>query len=291
MMGEGEKERMMTSEIRRVGFVGLGSLGAAQVRELAKLPLELVVHDVRPEAMAEFDGRAELAADIAETGRGTDIVAIAVQNDAQVDACADALLPVMKRGAVLMLHSTIRPATVIALAERAAAVGVEVLEAPVTRTEATRDGPFVYCITGGSEDLAERLAPIIAAFATDQVHAGPFGSAMALKTCNNLVSWGAVLATIEAIAIAEGAGVPVDKLLKVMTRNRLLTPAAGVFLAYRSDPGDAVRRASIAVQGTIAEKDVKLAQALAAGAGVEAPLAEKAAPLIRDLLVAISKSE
>ncbi|WP_443019091.1 NAD(P)-dependent oxidoreductase [Sphingomonas sp.] len=281
---------MMASDIKRVGFVGLGSLGAAQVRELAKLPLELIVHDVRPEAMAEFEGRAQLAGDIAEAGRGSDVVAIAVQNDEQVDACADALLPVMKRGAVLMLHSTIRPATVIALAERAAAVGVDVLEAPVTRTEMTRDGPFVYCITGGSEALAGRLATIIAAFATDQVHAGPHGSAMALKTCNNLVSWGSVLATIEAIAIAEGAGVPVDKLLAVMTRNRLLTPAASVFLAYRSDPGDAVRRASVAVQGTIAEKDVKLAQALAAGAGVAAPLADKAAPLIRDALVAISKS-
>jgi hypothetical protein len=79
-------------------------------------------------------------------------------------------------------------------------------------------------------------------------------------------------------------------LLAVMTRNRLLTPAASVFLGYRSDPGDAVRRASIAVQGTIAEKDVTLAEALAAGAGVEAPLARKLAPLIRDALIAISKS-
>ncbi|MDB5699101.1 MAG: hypothetical protein JWN69_1905 [Alphaproteobacteria bacterium] len=280
----------MTGEIRRVGFIGLGSLGADQARELAKLPIELVVHDVRPAAMAAFEGRALLAQDVAEVGRGSDAVGIAVQDDRQVDSCADALLPVMKRGAVLLIHSTIRPSTVIALAERAAAFGVDVLEAPVTRTEMTRDGPFVFCITGGSEALAARHATLIDAFATDHLHAGPLGSAMALKTCNNLASWGSVLASLEAVALAEAAGVPVDKLLTVMKRNRVLTPAAAMFVGLRSDPGDAARRTAIAVQGAISEKDLKLAQALAADFGGEAPLASAAAAMIGDVLVAISKS-
>ena len=64
------------------------------------------------------------------------------------------LLPAMKRGAVLVIHSTIAPATATTIAARAEALGIDVLDAPVTRTGMSKDGPFVYCVTVGSEEVA-----------------------------------------------------------------------------------------------------------------------------------------
>src|SRR5690606_7842619 len=102
------------------------------------------------------------------------------------------------------------------IAERAAAVGVEVIDAPVTRTEMTKDGPFVFCMTGGDEALAARVQPVLDAFSTNTMHIGPLGSAMALKICNNLVSWCGIMLGIEVADVAEASGVPMDKLLTVM---------------------------------------------------------------------------
>ena len=66
--------------------------------------------------------------------------------------CADALLPVMPEGSMLMIHSTISPDLVLALATEGAARGVEVIDAPVTVTRyGVADGPFVCAMIGADE--------------------------------------------------------------------------------------------------------------------------------------------
>ena len=214
----------MTDSIRKIGFIGLGSMGGDQARELAKLPLDLTVYDVFPDALAKFEGRAKLAASIAEVGEDADAVGICVRDDTQVLECVDALLPVMKRGASLLIHSTIKPKTAQQIAERAATVGVDVIDAPVTRTEMTKNGPFVFCMTGGDEAVAARVQIVLDAFSTNTMHIGPLGSAMALKICNNLISWCGIMLGVEVANVAEASGVPMDKLLTVMKRNGNLTP-------------------------------------------------------------------
>src|SRR3546814_11453517 len=113
----------MAEAIRSVGFIGLGSMGGDQARELAKLSLPLTVFDVSPKAMERFEGKATLASTIAEVGENCDVVGICVQNDEQVLQCVEPLLPTMNPGSVPLIHSTIRPATAQAIAPRAAEIG------------------------------------------------------------------------------------------------------------------------------------------------------------------------
>lgn len=280
----------MVDDIRKIGFIGLGSMGGDQARELAKLPQQLTVFDVAPAALARFEGRATLARSMAEVADDADIVGICVRDDAQVGECVDQALPAMKPGSVLLIHSTIRPQTAIAIAARAAAGGISVIDAPVTRTEMTKDGPFVFCMTGGDEAIATKIKPVLDAFATNTMHVGPQGSAMALKICNNLVSWGEIMIGIEAANLAEASGVPMDKLLTVMKRNGVMTPPMAGFIAFRNDPGDAERRAFFASQGGIGEKDLSLAEALAAEAGTTAPITSHIRGIVRGGIVAISES-
>jgi 3-hydroxyisobutyrate dehydrogenase-like beta-hydroxyacid dehydrogenase len=63
-----------------------------------------------------------------------------VQDDRQVNECIEPLLAAMKRDSVVLIHSTVRSATVRDIAGRAAAKGIHVMDASVTRTEMTDDG-------------------------------------------------------------------------------------------------------------------------------------------------------
>lgn len=256
----------MVQAIGSVGFIGLGSMGGCQARELAKLSLPLTVFDKFPASMEPFRGKATLAGSIAELG-GCDVVGICVQDDKQVTECFDELLPAMKPGSVILVHSTIRPATAKALAERAAAVGVELMDAAVTRTEMTNDGPFVFCMLGGDEATMARVQPVLDAYSTNTMLVGPLGSAMGLKICNNLVSWCQIELGLEAMDLAEAAGVPIDKLITVMQRNGVMTPPMNGFIAFRNNPGDQTRRDLMAVQAGIGEKDLTLAHELGEAVG------------------------
>ena len=224
----------MTAQVRSIGFIGLGSMGGDQARELAKLPISLTVFDAFDGALQRFAGRATLATKIADLGH-CEVVGICVQDDKQVNACIDELLPAMQAGSVILIHSTVRPATVIAIAERAAAQGIDVIDAPVTRTEMGNDGPFVFCMQGGDEAVKTRVQQVLDAFSTNTLHVGPLGSAMALKICNNLVSWCEIMLGLEAVDLAEAAGVPIEKLLTVMQRNGVMSPPMKGFIGFRND--------------------------------------------------------
>ncbi|MFM6831944.1 MAG: NAD(P)-dependent oxidoreductase [Novosphingobium sp.] len=256
----------MAQDIGSVGFIGLGSMGGCQARELAKLALPLTVFDKFPAAMEPFRGKATLAGSIADLG-GCDVVGICVQDDKQVTECFDELIPAMKPGAVILVHSTVRPATAKALAERAAAVGVDLMDAAVTRTEMGNDGPFVFCMLGGSEATMARVQPVLDAYSTNTMLVGPLGSAMGLKICNNLVSWSQIMLGLEAMDLAEAAGVPIDKLITVMQRNGVMTPPMNGFIAFRNNPGEQSRRDLMAVQAGIGEKDLTLADELGEAVG------------------------
>lgn len=280
----------MDKSIAKIGFIGLGSMGGDQARELVKLPQQVTVFDVFAPAMAVFEGRAVLAGSMAEVGDDADVVGICVRDDAQVNECVDQVLPAMKSGAILLIHSTVRPQTAIAIAERAAHQGIAVIDAPVTRTEMHKDGPFVFCMTGGDEAVAARVQAVLDAFATNTMHVGPQGSAMALKICNNLVSWSEIMIGIEAADLAEASGVPLDKLLTVMKRNGVMTPPMQGFLGFRNDPGDAAQRAFFASQAGIGEKDLSLAEALARDAATAAPIATHIRSLVKGGILAICEA-
>jgi 3-hydroxyisobutyrate dehydrogenase len=278
----------MTQAIGSIGFIGLGSMGGGQARELAKLALPLTVFDKFPAAMEPFRGKATLAASIAELGH-CDVVGICVQDDKQVIDCCDELIPAMQPGSVILVHSTIRPATAKALAERAAASGVELMDAAVTRTEMTNDGPFVFCMLGGDATTMVRVQPVLDAYSTNTTLVGPLGSAMGLKICNNLVSWGQIMLGLEAMDLAEAAGVPIDKLITVMQRNGVMTPPMNGFIGFRNNPGNQINRDLMAVQAGIGEKDLTLADELGEAVGKPSAIGAQVKDYIKQAIIAVCR--
>ena len=256
----------------KVGFIGLGSMGYGQAMLLAKSEHELAVFDAFPAAIARFEGVARLATSLADVAKDADVIGVCVRDDAQVNECADGLIPAMKADSVLLVHSTVNPKTMIALAERGAARNIHVLDASVTRTIIAQDAPFVFCMLGGDEAIVKRVQSVLDAYSTDTIIAGPIGAGMAMKIANNLVSWSQIMIGLEAFEMAEAAGVSTDKLLTVMTKNGVLTPPMGGFIKMRASRGEKATADIIESQSPVGEKDLSLAEYVAKEAGVSTPI-------------------
>lgn len=247
-----------------LGFIGLGSLGGRMASRLAPLG-DLTVHDHHPERMRELDGRARAVDNVAEVGRAADVVGVCVRSDRQVRGCLDELLPAMKPGGIVMVHSTISPDSVREVVAQATAAGVGLIEAPITVTRLdAAEGPFVFTLTGGEPGLVDEVRPLIDAYSTDHLHVGPHGSAVSLKIINNLVTMSQIVIAEEAFRLAAMTSVPAGVLKRVMLGNGALTPAMSR-IADRSgeESPDLALRRNREVQATTGIKDLALAEELA----------------------------
>jgi 3-hydroxyisobutyrate dehydrogenase-like beta-hydroxyacid dehydrogenase len=267
----------------RVGFIGLGNMGHAQAAEIARGGFDLAVYDAWPQTLESFRGRARLAGSPAQVAHTADIVCVCVRDDEQVRAVIqgpEGLVSSIAPGALVLVHSTVSPATITAMAAATAERGAELIDAAVTRTRyGTAQGPFVLTMTAGDPALTERARPVLSTFSTQVVHAGPLGAGMALKITNNFVTWLHVLTIQQAFALAQAGSVEIEKLREVMTGNGNLTPVSrAVIDALVRDAGSMSeeRRAFAESQGKIGEKDLELALEFARAGGVNLSLARYA---------------
>jgi 3-hydroxyisobutyrate dehydrogenase-like beta-hydroxyacid dehydrogenase len=255
------------------GFIGLGDLGAAMAEVIGD---PLTVFDVNRAAMEPFGARACLAESVAQVGREATLIGLCVRNDDDVRAVVsgpDGLLSTAAPGTVIAVHATVRPTTIIELAELADRRGVSLFDAAVS------GGPHVArrrqqsCIVGGSAAVIERARPLLESFSSSIVHAGALGQGMVLKFANNLTTYMEMAAAVESYRLVEAAGIDPALLTKIMTANGNLTETMRLYVDYRTAnarellEGGPFRDVQAAVAG-LAEKDLGLAVEAGSRVGV-----------------------
>jgi 3-hydroxyisobutyrate dehydrogenase len=112
----------------------------------------------------------------------------------------------MAPGGVVVVHSTIAPASVIAPGEAAAERGLWLLDAPVSGGRAGALAGTMALMVGGAAVAIEAVRPVLAAFATNIVHVGPLGAGQSVKLINNGVSFANMVIVIEALRAARELG-------------------------------------------------------------------------------------
>ena len=266
----------------RVGFIGLGNQGKPIAAHLAPAGLQTWVYDIEPEPVEELvSGGAQAAASPRELGSEVDVVGICVPEDAHVRAVVfgdDGLLAGLAAGSVILVHSTILPETVEAVAEAASASGVAVLDACVTGGAARAESKQLTYLVGGAEDALEKARPYFEA-TTDipVIHAGELGNGAKLKLCVNLITYVQWAAAYESMALARAIGLPQAVLEEAGRSNGQLTDLMVNYLTTHKLPEEA--RKSDAFQGlmrghmAIGEKDLAWALQLARKSGVALPVA------------------
>jgi 3-hydroxyisobutyrate dehydrogenase-like beta-hydroxyacid dehydrogenase len=254
----------------KVGFIGVGNIGKPMAEQLAQPPFELTVFDVSSAATDAFADKAKVAASPAELGRDVEQVGICVRHDADVTAVvtgADGLLQTMRPGTIIAVHSTVRPATVKILAETAKAKGIHLLDAAVSGGPMGAAAKKLVTMIGGDAAQVARLRTMVEAFSGTIIHAGDTGMGMALKLCNNLITYMQLQAAIEGVGLAIAGGLDEKVLREVMANNGNLTTAMSQYLDFcATGPARMGQEAYMAFKEAtvgLAEKDLDFAIAFA----------------------------
>lgn len=265
-----------------VGVIGLGAIGDGVASSLVREGFPVVVCDVRAEATEPYRDRATVAGSPADLVRQSDVVVVAVVNDAQVHAVlsgADGGLAAADPDTTFIIVSTISIPCVEAIGAEAAALGVPVLDCGVTGGPSSAATGELVCMVGGDASAMERVRPVFDAIGSLTVAMGAFGSGLAAKLARNLVTYGSWLAAYEGQRLAEAAGIELSRLATVIKASDpriggastlMFRPTVAPF-TEDDDKGlvDAMRAAS-----QLAHKDLSAALQLAADLHIDLPLAE-----------------
>jgi 3-hydroxyisobutyrate dehydrogenase len=203
-----------------VGFVGLGRMGEPIAAQILAAGFDLMVFDLRDEPMAELARLgAKRARSLRELSEHSEIIGVAVVDDAQVEEILTSdsgLLQSGRRDSIIMIHSTIMPATARRLAQAGRAKAVTVMDAPVSGgEEGARQRQLCYMVGGGKEAL-ERVRPILATSAAHIFHMGELGSGATAKMILQVVVCINMLGAYEAELLADKCGIDFRALQEVL---------------------------------------------------------------------------
>jgi 3-hydroxyisobutyrate dehydrogenase-like beta-hydroxyacid dehydrogenase len=260
-----------------VGFVGLGNIGGAMA---SRLPYDqLLVHDVREEAAAPFVEKGARSGSLKELAVECDVISIVVLTDQQVRDVVAELLESATEGTVIAIHSTIETGTAGELAERAAARGVDVLDAPVSGgAMGAADGRLAVMV-GGAREPYERAKPVFQHWASLVAHMGPAGAGTQAKLARNLITFASYAVVAEASRLAEACGLDLGKLGAIVRHSDAITGGPSAVMVRRTTepfPVDDGLRPVFEHTRTLGEKDLSLALALGESLDVDLPLARLA---------------
>jgi 3-hydroxyisobutyrate dehydrogenase len=207
----------------KLGFIGLGVMGAPMAGHLAKAGHEVTVYNrTRSKAdawVAQHRGRA--AATPREAAAGAQIVFSCVGNDddlRQVTIGAEGAFHGMARGSVFVDHTTASAAVAVELEAAGRERGIACLDAPVSGGQSGAEQGILTVMAGGDPGAFELAQPVIAHYARAVTLMGPSGSGQKTKMVNQICVAGVVEGLAEGLAFALHAGLDAKKVLGVISK-------------------------------------------------------------------------
>jgi 3-hydroxyisobutyrate dehydrogenase-like beta-hydroxyacid dehydrogenase len=263
----------------KLGYIGLGNMGAPMAKRLVEWPGGVTVFDVRTEAMTPLaEAGATLADSVADVATA-DIISVTVLNDQQVRDVVGELAANAKPGTVIAIHSTISPETAVELAEQLAPQGIHIVDAPVSGGGGAAENGELAVMVGADREVYERIKPAFKQFASLVVHAGPPGAGTRMKLARTMLTFISYAAAGEAMKLADQAGISVQQLGRVVRHTDAQSGGPGAVIVRENsemlDP-DNFLYGPLAHARDLGEKDLTLALALGEAVGVELPMAEMA---------------
>jgi 3-hydroxyisobutyrate dehydrogenase-like beta-hydroxyacid dehydrogenase len=269
---------MAEGQAPKLGFIGLGNLGAPMAKRLVDWPGGLIVFDVRPDATTPFAEARVRVADAVGDVAAADIISVMVLDDEQVRDVVSELAPRVKRGNVIAIHSTINHQTAVELATELEPNGIHVIDAPVSGgVEAVKTGQLAVMV-GADREVYERVKPTFKQWASMVVHAGEPGAGTRMKLARNMLTFTSFAAACEAMQLAERAGLDVQAFSRVVRHTDAQSGGTGAMM-FRDDMSRPLAPDHFLYQPflhtrALGEKDLSLALGLGREVGVELPLAE-----------------
>ncbi|WP_420002968.1 3-hydroxyisobutyrate dehydrogenase [Arenibacterium sp. LLYu02] len=261
----------------KIGFIGLGNMGAPMAANLAKAGHEVTGFDMANVSVAGVT----LAGSAAEAAAGAEVVITMLPNGQILRAVANDILPVMTAGAAFVDCSTVDVDSARAVAEQAEAAGILAVDAPVSGGIGGAAAGTLTFMAGGSDAAFAKAAPLFEIMGQKAVHCGTSGAGQAAKICNNMILGVTMIATCEAFALADKLGLDRQKMFDVVSTSsgyswtmNAYCPAPGV---GPQSPADNGYKPGFAAELML--KDLRLSQQAADSADADTPMGQLAEAL------------
>lgn len=261
----------------KIGFIGLGNMGAPMAANLAKAGHAVTGFDM---ADVTVEGVTR-AASAVEAATEAEVVITMLPNGAILRSVAADILPVMPKGACHLDCSTVDVDSARAVAELAEGFGLQCVDAPVSGGITGAAAGTLTFMAGGSEPAFATAAPLFDIMGQKAVHCGAAGAGQAAKICNNMVLGVTMIATCEAFALADKLGLDRQKMFDVVSTSsgyswsmNAYCPAPGVGPQSPADNGYEPGFAA-----DLMLKDLRLSQDAARSADADTPMGQMAEQL------------
>ncbi len=264
--------------MERIGFVGLGTMGAAMAANLAKAGFSVTGWNRTPERAAGLaDQGITLATTPAEVAAASDIVVVCVSDTPDVEAVifgSGGIAEGAREGTLIIDCSTIAPSGSWDFAARLRERSLAMVDAPVSGGSEGAQKATLTIFVGGDAADVERARPVLAAMGKTITHVGPIGAGQAVKAVNQVILAGTYLGVAEGIVLAIRAGLDVEQVVEALgggaAQSWVLANRSGRMLANEYPLGFKV---------ALHRKDLAIALDLAGQLGAVLPVTALAAQL------------
>lgn len=266
----------------KIGFIGLGNMGAPMAANLAAAGHDVAGFDV---AQTTADG-VSVAASAAAAATGRDVVITMLPNGDILRLVAAEIIPVMDTGCGFVDCSTVDVDSARAVAADADAAGLLPVDAPVSGGVGGAVAGTLTFMAGGSAAGFALADPLFGIMGQKAVHCGDSGAGQSAKICNNMILGATMIVTCEAFALADRLGLDRQKMFDVVSTSsgyswtmNAYCPAPGVGPKSPSDndytPGFAAE---------LMLKDLRLSQQAAGSVDADTPLGAAATALYEEFV-------
>jgi 3-hydroxyisobutyrate dehydrogenase len=261
----------------KIGFVGLGNMGAPMAVNLANAGHEVVGFD----PVTAIPAGVTKAQTAQEAASGADVVITMLPNGDIAHSVASDILPVMTRAAVLLDCSTIDVASARAMDQLAQDHGIGFLDAPVSGGVGGALAGTLTFMVGGSDSSFATARPLFDIMGQKSVHCGAAGNGQAAKICNNMILGITMIGTCEAFALADKLGLDRQAMFDVVSTSsgyswtmNAYCPAPGI---GPQSPADNDYKPGFAADLML--KDLRLSQQAAIDVDADTPMGAAATAL------------
>ena len=207
----------------QIAFIGLGNMGGPMAQNLLKAGHSVTVFDLSPAAIKTLaDAGATVAASAKDAVNGVEIVISMLPASRHVEALylgESGLLPHIPKGTLVIDCSTIAAQTAITVSKAANALGLTMLDAPVSGGTGGAIAGTLTFIVGGDDDALVLARPILSAMGKNIFHAGGHGAGQTAKICNNMLLGIQMIGTAEALALGVANGLDPHVLSDIMVKS------------------------------------------------------------------------
>ena len=253
--------------MEQIGFIGLGIMGRGMTHNLLKAGHDVTVWNRTAARMEEFvTAGAKAAASPADLASKCDVILVCVSDTQDVEQVLfgrNGVSAGVKRGALVVDHSTISPQKTVEMAKRMNELRAAYLDAPVSGgSEGAAKGTLSIMVGGEAADV-ERAMPILQAYGKTITHVGAQGAGQMAKLVNQILVVVNQLATSEALLFAQAGGLDLAKTIEAVKGG-----AAGSWMLANRGPQMIVRDFRPGFTIDLQQKDLRLVLEAADAMGI-----------------------